>query len=179
MLNQNYQEPFVAIVVDPIRTVTSGKVSLGAFRTFPKGYKPPNGEQSEYQKIPLNKIEDFGVHCKQYYQLEVSYFKSSLDQKLLDSLWNKYWVDTLASSGLLSNAEYTTGQIFDLAEKLEQSESSLSRGCFISADEKDKRNEDKLAKATFDSCHTSIEMIGGLMTQITKDKLFNSVGLKK
>ena len=27
----------------------------------------------------LEKIEDFGVHCRQYYSLAVSYFKSSLD----------------------------------------------------------------------------------------------------
>lgn len=91
MLNQNYQEPFVAIVIDPVRTVSSGKVNLGAFRTYPKGYKSPNEEPSEYQTIPLNKIEDFGVHCKQYYQLDVTYFKSSLDRKILESLWNKYW----------------------------------------------------------------------------------------
>ncbi len=47
-------------------------------------------------------IEDFGVHCKQYYPLEVSYFKSSLDSQLLDLLWNKYWVNTLSSSPLLA-----------------------------------------------------------------------------
>lgn len=179
MLNQNYQEPFVAIVIDPVRTVSSGKVNLGAFRTYPKGYKPPNDEPSEYQTIPLNKIEDFGVHCKQYYQLDVTYFKSSMDRKLLDSLWNKYWVNTLGSSGLLSNAEYTTGQIDDLSEKLEQSESSLSRGYFLaSSDGSDKRTEDKLTKATRDCCRTSIELIHGLMSQIAKDKLFNSVNKK-
>lgn len=131
MLHQNFQEPFVAIVLDPVRTVSAGKVCLGAFRTYPKGYLPPNEEPSEYQTIPLNKIEDFGVHCKQYYPLEVSYFKSSLDRKLLDSLWNKYWVNTLGSSGLLTNTEYTNGQIFDLSEKLEQSEASLGRCSFV------------------------------------------------
>ena len=31
-----------------------------------QGYKPPDEGPSEYQSIPLNKIEDFGVHCKQY-----------------------------------------------------------------------------------------------------------------
>lgn len=131
MLNQNFQEPFVAIVVDPVRNVSAGKVCLGAFRTYPKGYKPPNEEPSEYQTIPLNKIEDFGVHCKQYYQLKASYFKSALDRRLLDSLWNKYWVNTLGSSGLLSNTEYTTGQIFNLSEQMEQSEASLGRGPFV------------------------------------------------
>lgn len=36
-LNQQFTEPFVAIVIDPIRTVTAGKVDIGAFRTYPKG----------------------------------------------------------------------------------------------------------------------------------------------
>jgi hypothetical protein len=65
MTNQKYQEPFLAIVVDPHRTVAAGKVEIGAFRTFPEGYKPPEEGPSEYQTIPLDKIEDFGVHCKQ------------------------------------------------------------------------------------------------------------------
>jgi COP9 signalosome complex subunit 5 len=102
MVNQQFQEPFVAIVIDPTRTISAGKVNLGAFRTYPKGYKPPDEGPSEYQTIPLNKIEDFGVHCKQYYSLDVSYFKSHLDQKLFDSLWNKYWINTLSSSTLLT-----------------------------------------------------------------------------
>ncbi|KAI7696125.1 hypothetical protein SSS_01755 [Sarcoptes scabiei] len=102
MMNQQYQEPFVAIVIDPIRTMSAGKVCLGAFRTYPKGYKPPDEGPEEYQSIPLNKIEDFGVHCKNYYSLDVSYFKSSLDNRILDSLWNKYWVNTLSSSSLIT-----------------------------------------------------------------------------
>ena len=68
------QDPFVAIVVDPIRTISAGKVNLGAFRTYPKGYKPPDDNASEYQTIPLNKIEDFGVHCKQYYRCGQSFY---------------------------------------------------------------------------------------------------------
>lgn len=177
MLNQNFQEPFVAIVIDPVRTISAGKVCLGAFRTYPKGYKPANEEPSEYQTIPLNKIEDFGVHCKQYYSLEVSYFKSSLDRRLLDSLWNKYWVNTLSSSSLLTNADYTTGQIFDLSDKLEQSEVALGRGFVLGGtDPHDRSTVEKLIKATRDSCKTTIEVIHGLMAQIIKDRLFNHVG---
>ncbi|XP_011297758.1 COP9 signalosome complex subunit 5 [Fopius arisanus] len=177
--NQTFQDPFVAIVIDPVRTISAGKVCLGAFRTYPKGYKPANEEPSEYQTIPLNKIEDFGVHCKQYYPLEVSYFKSSLDKRILESLWNKYWVNTLSSSSLLTNADYTTGQIFDLADKLEQSESVVARsshGFLIAAESQDTKTEDKLTKATRDSCKTTIEVIQGLMTQIIKNKLFNQIG---
>jgi COP9 signalosome complex subunit 5 len=65
MLNQQFTEPFLAVVIDPTRTVSASKVEIGAFRTYPKDYKPPDEPVSEYQTIPLNKIEDFGVHCKQ------------------------------------------------------------------------------------------------------------------
>ena len=46
MLNQTYQEPFLAIVIDPIRTAAAGKVEIGAFRTFPQGVKPPGATAS-------------------------------------------------------------------------------------------------------------------------------------
>lgn len=88
--------------IDPNRTISAGKVDIGAFRTYPENYKPPNVAASEYQSIPLNKIEDFGVHANQYYQLEVEIFKSALDTELLGLLWNKYWVNTLSQSPLIS-----------------------------------------------------------------------------
>ncbi|KAI8787215.1 COP9 signalosome complex subunit 5 [Biomphalaria glabrata] len=178
MLNQQFQEPFVAIVIDPVRTISAGKVNIGAFRTYPKGYKAPDEHPSEYQSIPLNKIEDFGVHCKAYYPLEMSYFKSSMDRRLLESLWNKYWVNTLSSSSLLTNADYTTGMIFDLSDKLEQSESQLGRGGLIGTDAQDKKTEDKLTKATKDGCKTTMEVLHGLMSQVIKDRLFNKVHCK-
>ncbi|KAH9363363.1 hypothetical protein HPB48_006469 [Haemaphysalis longicornis] len=102
MLNQQFQEPFVAIVVGAQRLRWQQKQQNEFNRCMSQGYKPPDEGPAEYQTIPLNKIEDFGVHCKQYYSLEVSYFKSSLDRRLLDSLWNKYWVNTLSSSSLLT-----------------------------------------------------------------------------
>jgi len=80
--------------------VSSGKVDIGAFRTYPEKYIV-EAEPGQYQSIPLNKIEDFGVHANEYYALEISHFKSSLDTKVLDLLWNKYWVATLSQSPLI------------------------------------------------------------------------------
>lgn len=101
------------------------------------------------------------------------------------------------------NSDYTTGQVFDLSEKLEQSEAQLGRGSFmLGLDTHDRKSEDKLAKATRDryvfiffknifscplcilskiipflssSCKTTIEAIHGLMSQVIKDKLFNQI----
>jgi len=178
MLNQQFQDPWVAIVIDPVRTISAGKVNIGAFRTYPKGYKPPDDAPSEYQTIPLNKIEDFGVHCKQYYTLDLSYFKSSLDRRLLESLWNKYWVNTLSSSSLLTNEEYTTGQIFDLADKLEEAEDQIGRPGTFALNSDSKKNEEKLAKACKDNIKTTMESLTGLMSQVIKDRLFNQCNLK-
>uniref|UniRef100_A0A0D9WAH7 MPN domain-containing protein n=1 Tax=Leersia perrieri TaxID=77586 RepID=A0A0D9WAH7_9ORYZ len=178
MTNQQFQEPFLAVVIDPTRTVSAGKVEIGAFRTYPEDYKPPDEPVSEYQTIPLNKIEDFGVHCKRYYALDITYFKSSLDSHLLDLLWNKYWVNTLSSSPLLGNRDYVAGQIFDLADKLEQAEGQLAHsryGMLMPSQRKKEQEESPLAKVTRDSSKITAEQVHGLMSQVIKDILFNSV----
>ena len=79
-----------------------------------QGYKPPDEGPSEYQTIPLSKIEDFGVHCRQYYSLDVNFFKSSLDAQMLDLLWNKYWVNTLSASPLLGTRDLAADQTSDI-----------------------------------------------------------------
>lgn len=175
-LNQQYTEPFLAIVIDPIRTVAAGKVEIGAFRTYPEGYKPQDEAPSEYQTIPLSKIEDFGVHAKQYYSLDISFFKSSLDSNILNLLWNKYWINTLSSSPLLGNREFVAGQISDLAEKLEQAEGQLAHsgrvGSFFYPSEK-KKEESQLTKISHDSTKTTVEQVKGIASQVIKDLLFN------
>ncbi|KKY28540.1 putative cop9 signalosome complex subunit 5 [Phaeomoniella chlamydospora] len=131
---QMFQDPFVAVVIDPDRTVSAGKVEIGAFRTYPKDYKPPSSapgygtDEDGYQSIPMGKVEDFGAHASQYYSLEVSHFKSTLDSQLLSLLWNKYWTATLSQSPLITNRDYTTKQIADLAEKTKTANRSLKSG---------------------------------------------------
>ncbi|KAM3588933.1 COP9 signalosome catalytic subunit rri1 [Umbelopsis sp. WA50703] len=172
MLNQKHQEPFVA-VIDPNRTMSAGKVDIGAFRTYPEGYKAPEENPSEYQSIPLNKIEDFGVHARSYYPLEVSHFKSTLDTQLLELLWNKYWVNTLSQSPLLTNREYSTLQISDLAQKLEQAESGLASRMGSYFGDRRKNEESQLSKVTKDSTKITVEAAHGLISQVLKHLVFN------
>lgn len=138
LTNQTYTDPFVAIVIDPNRTISAGKVEIGAFRTFPEGYSPPlhsKTQDDEYQSIPLSKIEDFGAHANSYYALQIEHFKSSSDLKIMDLLWNKYWVMTLSQNPLLSNRVYTTNQIQETTNKLSRSIAHLShhRKCSLNS----------------------------------------------
>ena len=41
-----------------------------------QGHTPADRGAGEHQSIPLEKIEEYGVHAKHYYALEVSFFKS-------------------------------------------------------------------------------------------------------
>ncbi|KAJ3544062.1 hypothetical protein NM688_g5784 [Phlebia brevispora] len=186
MTNQKFQDPFVAVVIDPNRTISAGKVDIGAFRTYPENYTPPDAAASEYQSIPLNKIEDFGVHANQYYPLEVQIFKSSLDAELLGLLWNKYWVNTLSQSPLISNRAYAVSQLADLHQKLSRAQTSVpnTRAPTVARDEKqsaiqkkeEKKKEDsnQLAKSARDSNKIAIEAQHGLIAQVIKDVLFSS-----
>ena len=181
LTHQQHTDPFVAIVVDPVRTMAAGKVEIGAFRTYPPNYKPPDVAASEYQSIPLDKIEDFGVHANQYYPLDVSFFKSSLDSHLLALLWNKYWISTLSSSPLIANREYTVKSIKDLSGKIDQAENQLTHnnrmGGYYLASEK-KQEESHVSKVCKDSTKIAIEQLQGIMTQVAKDSIFNGVSLK-
>ncbi|EHL03671.1 putative COP9 signalosome complex subunit 5 [Glarea lozoyensis 74030] len=62
---QTFSDPFLAVVIDPDRTISAGKVEIGAFRTYPEDYKPAesDGAGDGYQTIPLAKVEDFGAHA--------------------------------------------------------------------------------------------------------------------
>ncbi|KAM7223703.1 JAB1/Mov34/MPN/PAD-1 ubiquitin protease domain containing protein [Rhypophila decipiens] len=127
-LQQQFNEPFVAVVVDPDRTVSANKVEIGAFRTFPADFHPTASSSADGGAVPLAKAEDFGAHASRYYSLEVEHFKSGLDAGLLESLWNKYWVQTLAQNPLLTNREYSAGQMLDLASKTGEISGAIRRG---------------------------------------------------
>lgn len=122
MTHQMVNDPFVAVVIDPDRTVSAGKVEIGAFRTYPEGQRPKDrqftDDSDEFQAIPTGKIEDFGAHANSYYALEVTHYKSTLDTHLLGLLWNKYWTSTLSQSPLFTNRDYVNKQIADHAIKV-------------------------------------------------------------
>jgi COP9 signalosome complex subunit 5 len=181
MTQQQFQDPFLAVVIDPDRTISAGKVEIGAFRTFPEEYKSrADSSEDEYQSIPLAKVEDFGAHSSRYYSLEVSHFKSSLDTQLLEMLWNKYWVSTLSQSPLFTNRDYTTKQIMDLSQKMKDADNTLGSRARNGPSPMSIRSEaDKdgiLEKIVKDSNKIAGEEISGLMSGVIKEKLFSGLG---
>lgn len=184
-------EPFVAVVIDPDRTISAGRVELGAFRTYPDNHQPidKTSPDDEFQAIPTGKIEDFGAYANSYYSLEVSHFKSTLDQQLIDLLWNKYWTSTLAQSPLFTNAEFTKLQMADHALKVRDASKKVKQGnqggprrigneLAPSTDGKSNlkllpdKSVEQIVKAGNKISH---EAIAGLLANDVKRKLFSGV----
>jgi len=174
---QTFSDPFLAVVIDPDRTISAGKVEIGAFRTYPEDYKPANAAAGDgYQTIPLAKAEDFGAHASRYYSLEVSHFKSTLDTHLLELLWNKYWVQTLSQSPLFTNREYSSKQMLDLSTKIKQVGVSISRNRGPAMTSAKSGTDQQLEKVVRDSSKIAGEEMTGLMAGDVKAKLFNGLG---
>jgi len=175
--NQSFQDPFLAIVIDPDRTISAGKVEIGAFRTYPEGYKPDAASDSEgFQTIPMDKIQDFGAHAERYYSLEVSHYKSTLDTALLSALWNKYWIGTLSSSPLLTNRDFGTRQIKDLAFKIFDAKISQQGmrggGMPFHLAHKGSGKDEKLDKISKASSKIEVEERVGIIAATVKDRVF-------
>ncbi|EME86721.1 CSN5 cop9 signalosome subunit 5 [Pseudocercospora fijiensis CIRAD86] len=172
---QMFQDPFLAVVVDPHRTISSGKVDIGAFRTYPEGYKP-DGQESAAEgmaAVPMAKAQDFGAHANRYYPLEVSHFKSTLDNKLLEALWNKYWVQTLSASPLDTNHDYVTKQIEDLAGKTAAAASSHSiKGMPPMGPSRKRGGDEQIAKIVKAAEKIASEEKMGLSAAVVKEQVF-------
>lgn len=198
---QTFSDPFVAVVIDPDRTISAGRVEIGAFRTYPEGFQPGGpagaaqdggaggGSGSDGGTIPQGKVEDFGAHAHRYYSLEVSHFKSTLDATLLEALWGKYWAQTLSASTLSTNREYGTKQMADLALKIKQAEGAV-RGAAKSGGpqgmglgpvlgrSRQRGQDEQLEKVVRAGNKIAAEEEAGVLAAQMKDRLFGGSAAK-
>ncbi|OGE55717.1 hypothetical protein PENARI_c004G02808 [Penicillium arizonense] len=173
---QQMTGPFVAVVIDPERTISAGRVEIGAFRTFPDGFVPSKEahEDDEYQTIPLGKAEDFGAHANSYYSLDVSHFKSTLDAEILTLLWNKYWVATLSQSPLFTSRDFGNKQMLDLGQKVRKAARGMeSTGPRTTGST---TKDQQLEKVVRGGQRIVAEEAKGLLASEVKMKLFHGIG---
>ncbi|KAI1781448.1 Mov34-domain-containing protein [Hypoxylon cercidicola] len=181
-LQQKFNDPFVAVVIDPDRTISAGRVEIGAFRTFPEGHQPTSSsaeQSSSGQAVPLAKAEDFGAHAARYYALAVSHFKSTLDSNLLELLWSKYWVQTLSQNPLLTNRDYGSKQMLDLGSKIREATTAFqrtARSTTLYGAAATKHGSDELDKLARASNSITMNEKQGLKAIEVKARLFNGLG---
>lgn len=132
MLYQEHQDPFLAVVIDPLRTMESGRVEIGAFRTFPSGHKgeDPTGGNSTSSQVPQDRIAAFGMHSDKYYSLKVNYKLSHEERVALQAMSRHNWVDSLGNCSSLDSRTRrlrTLKDSLDSAKKLANEEQGSSQ----------------------------------------------------
>ena len=95
--------PFLAIVVDPLRSLAKNVPELKAFRAYPPEYTHPvpytcpNGEVIRDEQ---RRLEKWGSCYASYYELGVEYYMSSGARYVLESLTKNFlWMRALGGGG--------------------------------------------------------------------------------
>jgi len=81
--------PFVAIVVDPLRSAHFGEPELKAFRAFPPEYQSPVPNECPDGKVENSerlRLEHWGSCWNRYYELGIEYYMSSTSRRVLEQL---------------------------------------------------------------------------------------------
>ena len=124
--------PFVAIVVDPLRSIHKGRPELKAFRCYPPEYASPVANECPDGSIVADeqsRIAIWGAAWNRYYELEVEYFMSQSAKKVMSTLTQSFlWMRNLGHTPSLEKerqAEFPV-KICNCAEKLRKLKLEIS-----------------------------------------------------
>ena len=96
--------PWLAVVIDPLRSFAKNKPEFGAFRVYPPEYNAPLNETPDGTIVTddATRIEHWGSCWNRYYQLQVEYFMSTQAKTVIDTLSKTFlWMRTLGSTPAL------------------------------------------------------------------------------
>jgi COP9 signalosome complex subunit 5 len=91
--------PFVAIVVDPLRSAHLETPQLKAFRAYPPEYSsaiPNECPDGTVEASEQTRLEHWGSCWNRYYELKLEYYMSTVSRSVLEQLTQDYlWIRTL------------------------------------------------------------------------------------
>eukprot|EP00633_Aureoumbra_lagunensis_P002094 CAMPEP_0197295624 /NCGR_PEP_ID=MMETSP0890-20130614/36061_1 /TAXON_ID=44058 ORGANISM="Aureoumbra lagunensis, Strain CCMP1510" /NCGR_SAMPLE_ID=MMETSP0890 /ASSEMBLY_ACC=CAM_ASM_000533 /LENGTH=397 /DNA_ID=CAMNT_0042771707 /DNA_START=839 /DNA_END=2032 /DNA_ORIENTATION=- len=95
--------PFLAIVIDPLRSFAKNKAEIGAFRAYPPAYSSPTPRAPDFSAVDdestSKTVERWGNCWNRYYELHVEYFMSSQAKTIIDALNHSFlWARTLGTA---------------------------------------------------------------------------------
>jgi len=94
--------PFLAVVVDPLRSLAKGVPEVKAFRAYPPEYNSPVANECPDGVVvgkEKTRLEKWGSCWARYYELEVDYFMSRSARHVMDILTQNFlWMRNLGST---------------------------------------------------------------------------------
>ena len=73
----------------------------------------------EFDNIPMNRAEEFGVHQNKYYRMPHYFFQSKFENNIVKLIYKNYWVYSLCSKSLLINEDFYQEKVEDVSAKLQ------------------------------------------------------------
>jgi proteasome lid subunit RPN8/RPN11 len=115
-LAQSQYIAMTALVVDPIETAHSGKIHLGSYCTFPPK-KAADGTELPDDDIPIppDVHAKYGSAANSYYELDLKYYCTPTDKKVISDLVTRSYGVSIATSILHAGANYIGKQIQEAA----------------------------------------------------------------
>lgn len=186
-------EPSIAFVIDPIRSLATGRVDVKAFRTYPADYNPTDSDKkaanelraraaegvvgdggfNDESDVREDKRRDAGKYFDRYYEIPITVFRSTNDAAALDRMWSLYWAQSFTSNPL-SDARVFHNRRFDslvqrfsVNQQARKEEDALSK--YLEGD-----TVSGFAKKTAQlNTKVAIDVLRGLYVTNTKRKLFS------
>jgi len=194
--------PWLAIVIDPMRSLAKNHPEFKAFRAYPPEYTAPANECPDGKIVETDavRVAQWGACWNRYYQLEIEYFMSSQAKAVIGILSKNYqWVSTLGSTPTneRENRERFGERVkANVTAKLEEASLTVSHGGGIggrsymggggggggasipssssssSLSSGSEASDSALSKPATSAAGLAIELCEGQMTQITKNQIF-------
>ncbi|KAK7242077.1 signalosome catalytic subunit [Aureococcus anophagefferens] len=181
--------PFLAIVIDPLRSFAKNSSELAAFRAYPPTASPPPNQCPDGSIVTedAKRVEVWGSCWNRYYELKVEYFMSDQAKSIIDILNHSHlWARTLSATPALEkeHRERVGERVSAVVEKLEHahaahaSQASRMGGGFGFPAESlgggQSNKESSLKKASDAASGIANEGLLGQTTQLAKRHLFSS-----
>lgn len=183
--------PFVGIVIDPLRSLAKGRPEMAAFRAYPPGYHPPLNETPDgtFSADKRTNEEKWGSSWSSYYKLEMDYFMSPLAYNVLSTLSNNFlWQKTFTSTPTLEpeHQQRLAERISTAAKLLDSTDvpsdtrgnSTLDEPLSIGGDVPSLHRVDGLSKVAISGGELAVEQCQGCAAQLAKLTIFGSAWKK-
>ena len=170
--------PWLAIVIDPLRSLAKGRPELMAFRVYPPDYNPPLNETPDGTFVTEDRlrVEKWGVAWNRYYRLDSSYYISNLAQNVLGILKDNFlWQNSFTTTPMLEpdNQKSMAERIDVVSNKLNINENSnKSSELFMKTSKSNKDELSGMQKISLSGSELASECCQGCISQHIKKIVF-------
>lgn len=170
---------WVAIVIDPLRTIARQKPELMCFRVYPNSYTPHTLECPDGSAIAneSERVTRWGQGFNRYYALQIEWFSSALGRKMLNIVAKDHvWIRSLASTAGSEPEEQIqiANSISTIVNNLENCDINSFMKAQTGLTDSTSKNDDVLSRANHDALQLATKMCEKSVKQMVKQTLFNT-----